>query len=44
MKTTRCFDTCCKARVVFVCVSLGIKTHARNEFSHFLFPIKRMTY
>ena len=39
MKTTRCFG------VVFSSVfSLGIKTHARDEISHFLLAIKHMNY
>ena len=43
-----------KPRVVLICdpehmwfssvFSLGIKTHARDEFSHFLLAIKLMNY
>ena len=35
MKITRGFDMWSKTRVVVICVLLGIKTHARDVFSHF---------
>ena len=44
MKTTRGFDMRSKERVVFICFFIGIKTHARDEFSHFLLVFKLMNY
>ena len=44
MKTTCGLDTMCK-HVWFSCrFSLGIKTHARDQFSHVLLAIKLKNY
>ena len=35
MKSMRCFDMRSKARLIFSVFSVGIKTSAGDEFSHF---------